>query len=57
MDNDELRAALARNDWSQRGFARELRVDERTVRKWVSGESPVPGYVISYIEAHERRSA
>ena len=50
MTPSELRAALADLGLSQVGFARLARVDPRTVRKWVSGDSAVPGPVIVLIE-------
>ena len=34
--------ALARLDLSQRAAGRFLKVDERTSRRWVSGESAIP---------------
>lgn len=57
MTADDFRAALERLEISQRGFARAAQVDERTVRKWVLGESPVPGLValtIALLEALEK---
>jgi hypothetical protein len=41
-----LRTAIARSGLSARAFARDvLWRDERTVRRWLSGESPVPAVV------------
>lgn len=42
MTPDELRAELARLGLSQTGAARALRVNEKTVRRWATGEIPVP---------------
>ncbi len=41
-----LRAAIERSGLSARSFARDvLWRDERTVRRWLSGESPLPAVV------------
>jgi DNA-binding transcriptional regulator YiaG len=45
MTAPELRAALGRVGESQRGFARLVGVDERTVRRWVAGAAEVPLWV------------
>lgn len=42
MTPDQLRKLLDKADLSQRGAARELEIDERTMRRYCSGESPVP---------------
>jgi DNA-binding transcriptional regulator YiaG len=42
MTKDELRTELARLALSQVGLARLLHVDERTVRRWVAGQSDIP---------------
>ena len=41
----ELREALAAISMHQTVFARALAVDERTVRRWVAGERPIPPFV------------
>jgi transcriptional regulator with XRE-family HTH domain len=41
-DADRLRELLARACLSQRAFAREIDMSERSVRYWCSGEQPVP---------------
>jgi DNA-binding transcriptional regulator YiaG len=38
----QLRQALKGLGWTRKRFAKELEVNERTVRRWLSGESPVP---------------
>lgn len=38
----EFRQALEMIEISQRGSARMFGVDERTVRRWCSGKTPVP---------------
>jgi hypothetical protein len=45
-DADLLRAAIERSGMSARAFAvRVLLRDERTVRRWLAGESPIPAVV------------
>jgi hypothetical protein len=45
-DRDLLANAIKRSGLSARVFARDvLWRDERTVRRWLSGESPVPAVV------------
>lgn len=53
-DADRLRAELERLGLSQRGLARELDLDERTVRRWCAGDSPVPRVVWLAIRATRR---
>ena len=50
MKPAELRAALAALGLSQVGFARTVRVDPRTVRRWVAGDAVIPGPVVVLIE-------
>jgi len=42
MTPAELRRVLDRAGLSQRGAARELDLNERTVRKYVAGRIPIP---------------
>jgi hypothetical protein len=45
-DRELLEQAIKRSGMSARAFAKEvLWRDERTVRRWLSGESPVPAVV------------
>jgi transcriptional regulator with XRE-family HTH domain len=37
-----LRALLERSGLTQRALARELGVNERTVRRWIAGDSAIP---------------
>jgi hypothetical protein len=46
VDADIIRQHLAEADLSQRSAARVLRIDERTMRRYCSGDLPVPPYVI-----------
>jgi DNA-binding transcriptional regulator YiaG len=42
MTPAQLQTALDRIGLSQRGGARFLGVDERTMRKWIAGEARIP---------------
>lgn len=41
----QLRRLLDRAGLSQRGAARKLEIDERTMRRYVAGDQPVPKVV------------
>lgn len=46
-----LRAAIAAEGGSARAYASDrLLRDERTVRRWLSGESPIPSPVLVFLE-------
>ncbi len=45
-DADKIRVLLAKAGLSQRGAGRELGVDERTMRRYCAGDSPVPRAII-----------
>lgn len=47
MSPDQLRKLLDKAGLSQRGAARQLEIDERTMRKYCAGDLPVPR-VIEY---------
>jgi hypothetical protein len=50
-----LRAAIARSGLSDRAFAYEaLARDERTIRRWLSGESPIPDVVVRWLSEHAK---
>lgn len=52
MTNIELRALLAASETSQRAMAKKLGINERTMRRWCLGQSPVPrmaSYAIKWI--------
>ncbi len=55
MTKQDFRAALKRLDFTQVGFAREIGVNPRTVRSWISGRSPVPGTVTVLLAALEKQ--
>jgi hypothetical protein len=47
-DPELLRAAIERSGLSARAFAvRVLIRDERTVRRWLAGDSPIPAVVLA----------
>lgn len=49
---EALRAQIAASGLSARRLAREVLLrDERTVRRWVSGDSPIPQAVVKWLEA------
>ena len=50
-DPDRLRDWLAANGRSQRGLARELGIDERTVRYYCSGDRAIPPVIWLALEA------
>jgi ribosome-binding protein aMBF1 (putative translation factor) len=54
-DAQRLRDELARLGRSQRGLARELDLDERTVRRYCSGELEVPQIVWMALKAMRPR--
>jgi DNA-binding transcriptional regulator YiaG len=45
MTATAFRAALAELGYSQTEFARVIRTEDRTVRRWIAGQSRVPGAV------------
>jgi len=50
MKGTQLRKELIALEQSQRGFARKLDIDERTVRNWIQGRSPVPPHITLMLE-------
>lgn len=46
-----LRAAIDRSGLSARQYAETVLVrDERTVRRWINGHSPIPAAVVAFLE-------
>jgi len=45
MTATQLRTALRKAGMTQVDFAKMIGVNDRTVRRWISGELPVPTYV------------
>lgn len=50
MTSDEYRAAIAQLGLSQGAAARLLGVDDRTSRRWATGERDVPGPAIQFLK-------
>ncbi|HWP38967.1 MAG TPA: hypothetical protein VNL18_15580 [Gemmatimonadales bacterium] len=51
-----LREAIRKSGLSARRFARDVLLrDERTVRRWLAGDSPIPRAVIRFLTAREPR--
>jgi hypothetical protein len=46
MTPNQLRTTLARIGLSQRGAARLLKIDERTMRKYVAGDLVIPEMLV-----------
>jgi len=61
MSPSNLRDALTLLRWSQRGLAEALECDDRLVRRWASGDAPVPpdvaAWLIELARAHQSRPA
>jgi hypothetical protein len=56
-DPDLLAAAIKASGLSARKFAELVLVrDERTVRRWLAGDSPIPKVVREMLQAHVARS-
>lgn len=46
-----LRAAIASSGLSARQYAAQILLrDERTVRRWLAGDSPIPAPVVAFLE-------
>lgn len=45
MTGKQLKRALRDAGLSQRGAAKELEINERTMRRYISGEQPIPRVV------------
>ena len=54
MTPSQLRAALARMGLSQRGAARLLGIDERTMRKYVAGDLIIPEMLLRGLAQREQ---
>lgn len=52
-----LREAIRRSGLSARQYAKQILVrDERTIRRWLSGESPIPDAVVRFLEQTTQRT-
>lgn len=56
-DADRIRETITALGTTQRGLARLLDLDERTVRRYASGQQPVPAVVWLALEALRQRLA
>ncbi len=58
QDATRFRQARDKVRWSNRTIADEFQCDERMVRRWASGESPVPAGVLEHMtyleQAHSK---
>lgn len=51
---DILRTAIEASGLSARRFAREVLVrDERTIRRWLAGDSPIPEAVVAFLNKED----
>jgi plasmid maintenance system antidote protein VapI len=50
MTGDQLRRYLVRNKLTHADFAKIVQRDERTVRRWIAGDSPIPFWVKSVLK-------
>jgi DNA-binding transcriptional regulator YiaG len=57
MTPDAFRSHLSRLGYSQAGFARLMDVDERTVRRWGTDETPIPKSVRMLLEEEPLKPA
>lgn len=50
-----LRDAIAASGLSARRFAVDVLLrDERTVRRWLAGDSPIPAAVVRFLESQSK---
>jgi hypothetical protein len=49
MTPREFRICLELLAWSQRGLARQLGFDDRTVRRWASGQNEIPSNIAHWL--------
>ena len=54
--SDRLRLQLSRLSLTQRGAAALLGRDERTMRRWLSGDRPMPAELLPYLKSIEEIS-
>lgn len=55
-DADLLRSVIEASGLSARRFAREVLIrDERTIRRWLAGDSPMPEPVRSLLLARQEK--
>ena len=54
LTSEEFRREIAKQGLSQRGFARFVQANERTVRRWAEGEQDIPHWVPVMLDLMER---
>ena len=50
MTPDRMRECLALLHWTQRGLAEMLGLDERQVRRWATGQYPIPEAAAAWLD-------
>lgn len=51
-DRELLEKAIEASGFSARRFAKDVLIrDERTVRRWLAGDSPIPKPVVEFLKA------
>jgi transcriptional regulator with XRE-family HTH domain len=50
MTPDRFRECVDVLQWSQRQLAEVIGVDDRTVRRWAAGATPIPGRVAKWLD-------
>lgn len=50
MTPDRFRECLTALNWSQRGLALLLDVDDREVRRWAAGKYEIPSRIAAWLE-------
>lgn len=53
MTPEAFKARLSELGYSLVGFARVMECGERTVRRWATGETPVPKSIQMLLEGHK----
>ena len=57
MNSQEFRSAIAALGYNQARFAERVGATDRQVRRWASGETPVPGRVALVLELEAERQS
>jgi len=51
-----LERAIAASGLSARQYAMQVLIrDERTIRRWLAGDSPIPDVVVAFFEEQQRK--
>ncbi|MGI9436007.1 MAG: helix-turn-helix domain-containing protein [Geminicoccaceae bacterium] len=54
MTPDELRAQIKRLGMTHEDLAYELGINDRTIRRWIAGSTPIPKWLASWLNMYER---